>query len=34
MGTGTLVRAVPHKMPVPTCFVLNSYNSIIIIDTT
>ena len=25
MGTGTLVRAAPHKMPVPTCSVLNSY---------
>lgn len=22
MGTGTLLRALPHEMPVPTCFVL------------
>ncbi len=26
MGTGTLVRAAPHKMPVPMCFVLNRYD--------
>ena len=31
MGTGTLVRAAPHKMPDPTCFVLNRYLFVITI---
>ena len=25
MRTGTLVRAAPHKVPVPKCSILNSY---------
>ena len=25
MGTGTLVRAAPHKVPVPMCFTPNKY---------
>ncbi len=28
MVTGTLVLASQHKLPVPKCFVLNSYNNI------
>ena len=31
MGTGALVRAAPHEMPVPTCVVLNRYFFVFIV---